>query len=101
MPDRARAWGTYVDRFHGERPGITETLLSRSVDDTGRTPYGWVRSGLPAGLFVDLGCGSAPMQPEVTQPDVRGWVGVDRSRGELAAARHAGRGPVVAASADG
>ena len=87
-------WDGYVERFHAGRPGITEALLARSVDDEDRTAYDWVTEDLPDGCVVDVGCGSAP-----TQPMVRRWIGVDRSRAELDMARRQGRGPLVAASA--
>jgi SAM-dependent methyltransferase len=87
-------WDPYVQRFHAERPGITERLLARSVDGEGRTPYGWVSEGLPPGEVLDLGCGSGP-----TGAAVDGWVGADRSRAELAVAHRAGRGPLVLAEA--
>ena len=32
-------WDGYVERFHAGRPGVTEALLARSVDDGGRTAY--------------------------------------------------------------
>lgn len=93
-PGPGREWDDYVERFHSRRPGVTEALLARSVDDEDRTAYDWVSEDLPAGLVVDMGCGSGP-----TQPMVRRWVGVDRSRAELDVARRHGRGPLVAASA--
>lgn len=87
-------WDGYIERFHAGRPGVTEALLGRSVDDEDRTAYDWITEDLPAGLVVDVGCGSGP-----TQPMVPPWVGVDRSRAELDEARRHGRGPLVAASA--
>lgn len=78
----AGEWDGYVERFHVGRPGVTEALLARSVDDGGRTAYDWVSEDLPDGRVVDVGCGSGP-----TQPMVSGWVGVDRSRPELEVAR--------------
>jgi len=93
-PAPREEWDRYVALFHADTPGITESLLARSTDDDGRTPYDWISEDLPDGLVVDVGCGSGPTQPMVT-----GWVGVDRSRPELEVARRHGRGPLVLASA--
>lgn len=93
-PGPGREWDGYIERFHAGRPGVTEALLGRSVDDEDRTAYDWITEALPAGIVVDLGCGSAPTQSMVPR-----WVGVDRSRPELDVARRHGRGPLVAASA--
>ena len=87
-------WDGYVERFHAGRPGVSEALLARSVDDGGRTAYDWISEDLTGGLVVDVGCGSGP-----TQPMASDWVGVDRSRAELDVARRQGRGPLVQASA--
>ncbi len=77
------AWGPYLARFHAERPGITEAVLTRAAAD-GLDPYGWVLEALPtAGRVVDVACGSGPVAGRV---DDRG-VGVDRSAEELALAR--------------
>jgi len=93
-PGPGGEWAGYVERFHAGRPGVTEALLARSVEDGGRTAYDWISEDLPDGLVIDVGCGSGPTQPMVT-----GWVGVDRSRRELDVARRHGRGPLVRASA--
>jgi SAM-dependent methyltransferase len=87
-------WDRYVERFHADRPGVTEAVLARSVDDGGRTAYDWVGEDLGDGVVLDVGCGSGPTRPMVSR-----WVGVDRSRAELEVARHHGRGPLVRASA--
>ncbi len=85
------AWGAYVQRFHAEHAGITERVLSRcraGPDD----PYAWCAQpvGDTSGAVVDVGCGSGPMATRL-----RGWVGVDSSAAELAAARSKSRAPVV------
>lgn len=90
----AAPWDGYIERFHTDRPGETEALLARSVDDACRTAYEWVSEDLASGVVIDVGCGSGPTQPMIT-----GWVGVDRSRAELDVARRHGRGPLVRASA--
>ncbi len=91
-------WEPYVHRFHAERPGITERVLSRSVGPGG-TPYGWLLAALPraAQVVLDLACGSAPLQPPLSARGVR-WLGVDISAAELASARDLGRGPVAVAN---
>jgi hypothetical protein len=50
----------YLDRFHDERPGITEVILARARDEDGEDPYRWLVAGAPPGPVVDLACGSAP-----------------------------------------
>jgi SAM-dependent methyltransferase len=88
-------WEPYLSRFHAERAGITEDLLGRCRAD-GLTPYQWCAEPLPAGAapVLDLACGSGPMAGLLP-----GWVGVDRSDGELGAARDRARGPLVHAVA--
>lgn len=73
-------WPGYLDRFHSERPGITEDLLTRCRDDTGQDPYQWLAEGIPtAGPTLDLACGSGPAHALVGS----NWIGLDRSQGEL------------------
>jgi SAM-dependent methyltransferase len=91
----AQPWTDYVERFHLERPGITETLLSRATDEHGTGPYAWLRAVVPGdGPVVDLGCGSGPVHDLVGR-----WVGLDRSMAELHRARSLGRSPTVLATA--
>lgn len=95
--DRPRAtdWRGYVGEFHDDRPAITERLLAL----TDHSPYAWLAEPLRDidGPMLDLACGSAPTRDHL--PTAR-WVGLDFSAAELAAAREAGRGPLVRASAD-
>jgi SAM-dependent methyltransferase len=88
-------WESYLEEFHDERPGITEDVLARCRAE-GRTPYQWCAEPLLgiAGPVVDLACGSGPVAGLLP-----GWVGVDRSSGELRAAQARGRGPLLHASA--
>jgi SAM-dependent methyltransferase len=90
------AWASYLERFHSERPGITEDLLRRCVAD-GRDPYRWCAEALPAGSgpVLDLACGSAPLEGLLPR-----WIGVDRCGAELQEARERERGPLVQAAAD-
>ena len=88
--DRAKSssWGRYLNRFHNERPGITEVILAAATaDNGGTTAYRWLLNGAPTGcLALDVACGSAPLAKIDTD---RCWIGIDRSSGELAdAARH-------------
>ena len=90
-------WGAYLAEFHGDRPGITETLLGRSVGPGDVEPYHWLTRLVEAvgeGLVVDLACGSGPAADQFSR-----WVGLDISSAELGTARAAGRGPLIAASA--
>ena len=90
-------WRDYLERFHAERAGITETVLRASWAE-GVTAYEWLGASLEghAGVVLDVACGSGPMQPVVGSR----WVGLDRSRSELAAARRAQDGvPLVHADA--
>jgi SAM-dependent methyltransferase len=93
-------WDRYLERFHASRPGITEAVLRRSLQVGGGAvtdPYGWLAEAVPArGRVLDVGCGSAPLWKELTGRD---YVGLDRSDAELAAARVAGAGPLLRASA--
>jgi SAM-dependent methyltransferase len=76
-------WPGYIEQFHGERAGITNSILERCHSD-GETPYEWLGRSLPApgAIVLDLACGNAPMEP-IVRP---GWIGVDRSEAELRAA---------------
>lgn len=90
-----KEWRRYLAAYHDDRPGITERFFERAD----ASPHAWLAEPLRAApaTVLDLACGSAPLRPLL--PDV-GWVGVDSSPGELAAAARAGRGPLVMASAD-
>lgn len=89
------AWADYLDRFHAERPGITERVLRRCRAD-GLDPYQWCAQPLAGvrGPVMDVACGSGPMADQLA-----GWIGSDTSVAELGAARHRHRGPLVRASA--
>jgi SAM-dependent methyltransferase len=89
-------WDAYLEHFHAERPGITESVLRRARD-RGTGPYDWLAEVVPSrGLVLDLGCGSAPLFHLLAG---RSWIGLDTSAAELAAARAAGAGPLLRASA--
>ncbi len=81
-------WTNYLERFHSDRAGITETILSSCRADA-ITPYEWLGTLLVPGTrtVLDIACGSGPMR-QIVGP---AWFGVDRSRAELATARHAYR----------
>lgn len=95
--DRLRPdWPRYLDRFHEERPGITEDLLLDCRDDHGRDPYQWLAGGVSsAGSVLDLACGSGPLHGLLGP----GWIGVDRSVHELDRAVANDVGPVARADA--
>ncbi len=75
-------WDAYIREFHRDRPGITQTLLTR-CDHQGQNPYEWLTDGLSAvGVTLDLACGGAPIRCRVGA----GWIGLDASATELEAA---------------
>jgi SAM-dependent methyltransferase len=75
-------WDIYLARFHQDRPGITETILTRCTHQ-GQNPYEWLTEGLTtSGVTLDLACGSAPTRPRIGS----GWLGIDASEAELHAA---------------
>lgn len=100
-------WGSYLDQFHTERPGITERVLrrcrapidahARSGGATGVDPYSWLAAGVgKSGRVLDLACGSAPMYDELaTSHD---YLGLDTSVAELRLAVDRGA-PVLVADA--
>lgn len=94
-------WASYLEEFHGERPGITEALLERCANEAGERPYRWLTAavsadgGGPDGPVIDVGCGNAPVAGHFER-----WVGADVSPAELADARSRGRGPLVVGSAE-
>lgn len=88
-------WGSYLRRFHGERPGITETVLgkARHVDTS---PYEWTVQELDRrGPVLDLACGSAPIRRLI--PDLL-CIGLDSSPAELGVASRAGATPLILGS---
>jgi SAM-dependent methyltransferase len=90
------AWLAYLDRFHAAQPGITERILTRCRSD-GIDPYQWCAEPLAGrdGPMLDVACGSGPLADRMA-----GWIGVDVSPAELAAAATRGRRPLVRSSAD-
>jgi SAM-dependent methyltransferase len=93
-------WDAYLEGFHAARPGITEAILRRSVRggrEGAGDPYCWLAGAVPAqGRVLDLGCGSGPLCRVLTG---RQYIGLDLSGAELGAARQAGAGPLLRASA--
>ena len=80
-------WPEYVAAFHAGRAGITEQVLRRARLD-GRDAYDWLADAVPpAGLVLDVACGSAPMRDRLPG---RAYMGVDLSAAELAVARQGG-----------
>lgn len=92
---RHSTWALYLQRFHTERAGITERILSRCRAH-GLDPYDWCAQPLVdrQGPILDLACGSGPLADRV-----EGWIGADTSAAELAAANDLRRMPLVRASA--
>ncbi len=71
--------------LHARVPGITEDLLAGALAEDGADdPYRWLCSALPpAGVVLDLCCGSARLADVV---GAHRYLGVDRSEPELAVA---------------
>ncbi len=92
-------WAGYLERFHRESPGITETTFSRARDPELGDPYDWLASAIPPSSerVLDLGCGSSPVQPRLSVGS--GYVGMDLSGDELLGGRRRGRGPTCQADA--
>ena len=89
------SWRSYLQAFHGERPGITERVLGRCLDAAGADPYRWVAAAVdPEQSVLDLACGNAPLAA-LTGP----WVGVDVSTAELGAGRARGASPLAVGDA--
>ena len=85
-------WRHYLHRFHEERSGVLESVLSRTIAGD-HTPYRWLARAVSAtgGRVLDLACGSGAMTRELER-DGRTVYGLDLSAGELgiAASRHPG-----------
>lgn len=89
-------WTGYLQRFHGERSGITEDVLVHALDTVGRTPYDWLADAVPSGaLVLDLACGNGAMRNRLPGNP---WLGLDLSAGELRLAHSRGL-PVAQADA--
>lgn len=92
-------WAGYMAAFHQARPGITESVLSRTLSG-GHTPYRWLARAVSprAHLVVDLACGSGAMTRELARPG-RTVLGIDIAESELALASARLPGPWVCADA--
>jgi len=92
-------WSAFLLAFHAGRPGITEATLGRASRPRHGNAYEWLVDALPADAttVVDVGCGSAPLQPLLR---ARRYVGADFSTEEFGLARERGRGPLVRATAE-
>lgn len=95
MSEEELDWKQYLQRFHQERPGVAEAVLSQALSGD-HTPYRWLaRAVSPDAVTVlDVACGSGPMSRELAQPG-RTVVGVDLSAEELGMAVERGPGPWV------
>ena len=99
MSDDDVNWRSYLEKFHRERPGVTEAVLSRALS-VDHTPYRWLARAVSANasVVVDLACGSGAMTRELAQPG-RMVVGLDISAPELKVASERASGPWVQADA--
>ncbi len=97
MPHWTPEWPEYLTRFHHERPGVTENVLSRTFSG-GRTPIDWLARAVSghADIVLDIGCGGGAMSRTLARPG-RTVIGVDISADELALAQ--GPGPWIQADA--
>lgn len=95
MSDDEVNWPKYLAKFHAERAGISEAVLSRAMSSE-HTPYRWLARAVSADarIVVDLASGSGPMSRELAQPG-RTVVGLDLSEHELKLAAERGPGPWV------
>ena len=91
-------WTEYLDNFHRDRPGITEDILTNARGTDGQdSPYRWLLEPLDgAAPVLDVACGSAPLR---SRSSPHGWIGVDRSEGELRRAAASGAQPLVRGNA--
>lgn len=86
-------WAEYLDEFHRERPGITEDILEHARGGHEHDPYRWLLEPLSGVTSVlDVACGSAPLWNRGAR---HGWIGIDRSTGELGRAASVGAEPLV------
>ncbi len=99
MPDREVDWESYLARFHAERTGVVEDVLSRALRSD-HSPYRWLARAVSedATTVLDLASGSGPVARELARPG-RTVVGLDLSDAELRLAVRRGAGPLVRADA--
>lgn len=93
----APAWRDFLSRFHRDRTGVIEAVLSRAYSgEQSHSPYRWLARAVSSTseLVLDLACGSGPMSRELRQ-EGRTVVGLDTSAEELALAAQRGPGPWV------
>jgi ubiquinone/menaquinone biosynthesis C-methylase UbiE len=97
VSEREVDWAAYLARFHRERSGVMERVLTRTLAGD-HSPYRWLARAVSASAHVvlDLACGSGPMSRELARPG-RMVVGLDRSEYELAIAVGRSSGPWVQA----
>jgi SAM-dependent methyltransferase len=97
VSEREVDWPAYLARFHRERAGVIEAVLSRTLSGD-HSPYRWLARAVSATarVVLDLACGSGPMSRELARPG-RMVVGLDRSEHELALAAEDDPGPWVQA----
>src|SRR4029077_21185632 len=92
-------WRAYLEKFHAERAGTIEAVLSRAMAGD-HSPYRWLARAVSATatIVVDLACGSGPMSRELAQPG-RTVVCLDVSEHDVAWALAGGPGRRVGADA--
>ncbi|HSN44308.1 MAG TPA: class I SAM-dependent methyltransferase [Propionibacteriaceae bacterium] len=92
-------WAEYLERFHTERSGVTEEVMTRAVAGH-HNPYAWLARAVSgrANLVLDVACGSGPMTRELQRPD-RVVIGLDLAPREIERASARSAGPWVVGDA--
>lgn len=92
-------WAGYLAAFHQNRPGVMESVLSRTLAG-GHTPYRWLARAVSprANLVVDLACGSGAVARELAR-EGRTVLGIDLAESELTLASQRAGGPWICADA--
>lgn len=95
MADQDLHWRRYLSRFHSERAGVTEAVLSRTLAGD-HSPYRWLARAVSADAIrvLDLASGSGAVSRELARPG-RTVIGLDLSGAELDLAAVRGPGPWV------
>lgn len=88
-------WADYLDGFHAEKPGVAESVISRSMAGF-QNPYSWLSRAVSSSALnvLDVTCGSGAMSRELEAPE-RMVIGLDISSAEIQQAARRSEGPFV------